>query len=212
MEMNNGNGLQEKAAKVVSVIFYPLLIPLYGLIIIFTAPTVFWYYIPLKAKLLLFVIFLFDNLLVPMLLMPFFRYRNLISSWTLSGKNERTLPLMTVSLWYAITSYILFRLEIPVFFKAYAYSLTMVSIIVLASARWMKMSAYSAASAVVVAMILSLSIRMSVSLPLYLGLSAILSGVIMSSRLRLNAHNPGEVYSGFIAGFATTCIIMLLLQ
>ncbi|HVN59248.1 MAG TPA: hypothetical protein VMT63_13190 [Bacteroidales bacterium] len=199
------------AAKIVSVIFYPLLIPLYGLLVVFFAPTLFWY-IPSKAKLLLFLIFLFDNFLVPMLLMPFFRYRNMVSSWMPGNIAERTIPLMTVSLWYAITSFILFRLQIPVFFKAYSYSLTMVSVALLAMNKWWNISAYGSAAGTVLAMILALSIDMSVSIPIYLAAASIIAAVILSARLKQNTHSPREIYIGFFTGLSITAVVMLLLQ
>ena len=209
METHTRSNLPLLAAKTVSVIFHPLFTPLYGLLMIFTAPTLFWY-IPAKAKFFLFLIFFVDNLFIPVLLMPFFRYRNLISSWRIDNRVERTIPLMTVSLLYAVTSFILSRLQIPVFFKAYAFSLTMLSLaLLMINKRW-KISLYSAGAGVLISVILNLSLRMSVPLPFYLAGSTLIAGIILSSRLRLNTHNPLEVYAGFLSGLIITGGIMLL--
>ncbi len=185
--------------------------PLYGLLIIFTAPTIFWY-IPLRAKEILFVTILVNNVLIPAALMPFFRFRNLISSWYIDKREERTIPLMTITILYAITSFILTKLQIPVFFKAYIYSMTLLSLILLAVNMRMKISAYSTGAGALVSVVLALSLRMSVALPLYLAGSVLISGVIISSRLRLNAHDDREVYYGFLIGLAVPVSIMLLFR
>jgi len=197
--------------RIITVIFHPLFMPFYGLLIVFNAPTLFWY-IPVKAKIYLFLIFFIDNLLIPALLMPFFRYRNIISSWKMETRSDRTVPLMAVSLMYAVTSFILSKLELPVFFKAYSYSVTMLLIAILTINRWWKISIYSAAAGVVTACVVTLSIRMSAPLPFLLAATVLVSGLIISSRLRLNRHDPGEVYAGFLTGLLITAGFMLLLQ
>jgi hypothetical protein len=211
MEINTKSNISTAIARTVSVIFHPLFISLYGMLVVFTAPTLFWY-IPIKAKEILFFIFLVNNVLIPVSLIPFFRYRNLISSWVIENRTERTLPLMTVSLLYAVTSFILSRLQIPLFFKAYAYSLTMLSIVLLILNRWWKISLHSAGAGALISVVLILSVRMSVSLPVYLCGTVLIAGLILSSRLKRNYHNPSEVYAGFLAGFIISAGLMLLFQ
>jgi len=36
--------------------------------------------------------------------------------------------------------------------------------------------------------------------------------LILTARLKLNVHNPKEVYSGFLTGFTVVAAVMLLLQ
>jgi hypothetical protein len=207
----NQSNISGFAARTVSVIFYPLFMPLYGLIVIFTAPTLFWY-IPLRAKEILFFIFLVNNLIIPVALMPFFRYRNLISSWFIEERSERTIPLMTVAFLYAVTSFILSRLEIPIFFKAYGYALTMLTIVLLTINRWWKISLHSAGAGALISLVLLLSFRMSASLPFYTAGSVLIAGAIMTARLKLNTHNPAEVYAGLLTGLIIPSFMMLLFQ
>jgi hypothetical protein len=211
MMQTKGGNIYETAARVISVIFYPLFMPLYGLLVIFAAPTLFWY-IPLRAKEILFFIFIVNNLFIPIVLLPLFRYRNLISSWSIENRSERTIPLMTIALLYAVTSFILSRLEIPMFFKAYGYALTILTIVLLTINRWWKISLHSAAAGALISVVLVLSLRMSASLPFYLAGSVLVAGSVLSSRLRLDKHSPAEVYAGFLAGLLIPATIMLLFQ
>jgi len=203
--------LPGKLAKTVSILFHPLFMPLYGLLIIFFAPTLFWY-LPFRVKEILFFIFLINNVLIPVSLIPFFRYRHIISSMMIENRQERVVPLLTVSFLYLVTSFIMFRLQIPVFLKAYSYSLTILAIaLLLISLKW-KISLHSAGAGAIASLVLVLSLKMSSGLPFLIMLSVLISGIILSSRLKLNTHSPSEVYTGFITGFAILAAGLLLYQ
>src|SRR5450759_3034703 len=81
----------DKVAKIIAIIFNPLLMPVYGMAVIFSAPTLFGY-LPFNIKKLLLLIMLVNNILLPLSLLPFFIHRNIISSWTISERKERNIP------------------------------------------------------------------------------------------------------------------------
>ena len=195
-------------AKLISVIFHPLFIPLYGMLIIFTAPTLFWY-IPFKVKKILFLVVTTNNILIPISLMPFFRYRNIISSWIIETRKERIIPLLSVSFFYAITSIIMFRLQIPVFLKAYIFSISFIALTTTLINFWWKISLHSVGVGVLAGIVIVLSLKMSVSLTWFLLPVLLIGGLVLSSRLKLNSHNGAQVYIGFLTGFAGMCLFML---
>lgn len=210
MGENEGVNFQTKVAKIVSVIFNPLFIPLYGLLIIFFAPTLFWY-IPIKIKKILFLVVVTNNVLVPVTLMPFFRYRHIITSWIIETRKDRVVPLIAVSLFYSITSYILFRLQIPAFIKAYMFSVTLTIIaLTIINFRW-KISIYSAGAGTLAAVVVTLSVKMLVPLTWFLIPVILAGGLILGSRLKLNTHSAPEVYLGFLTGFAGMILFMFLI-
>ncbi len=210
MEENGGINFQVRIAKIVSVIFNPLFIPLYGLLIIFFAPTLFWY-IPVKVKKILFLVVATNNVLVPVTLLPFFRYRNIITSWIIETRKDRTVPLIAVSLFYSITSFILFRLQIPAFIKTYIFSITITVIILTVINFWWKISLYSAGSGTLVAVVITLSVKMLVPLTIFLIPLVLVGGLILGSRLKLNTHSAPEVYLGFLTGFSVMILFMFLI-
>lgn len=211
MQNETTKSLPMKTARAVSFIFNPLFMPIYGLLIIFFAPTLFWY-LPFKVKEILFFIFIINNLLIPVSLIPFFRYRHIISSIVIENRRERLIPLITVSFLYLVTSFIMFRLQIPVFLKAYSYAITLITIALLViNLKW-KISLHSAGAGALTALVLVLSMKLSSGLPLLIILSVLISGIILSSRLRLNTNSPSEVYSGFVTGFVILAACILLFQ
>lgn len=204
-----GNALNA-FARVVAVIFHPLLMPLYGVIIIFSAPTLFGY-LPFNLKKLLFFIILINNVLLPLSLMPFFFHRQIITSWTIPERKERTIPLILTTVLYGTTSYIIFKFQIPLFFKTFIFSTALLSLVVtFINLRW-KISIHAVGSGALIALVLILSFKMLTPLEGYLILAIITGGLTLSSRLQLNLHSPQEVWFGLFTGFAGLSAFMILL-
>lgn len=200
-----------KLAQIISIIFHPLLIPVYGLIIIFSAPTLFGY-LPFTVKKFLLFIVLINNVLFPISLLPFLRYRNIISSWTIFKREERTVPLVISTVLYSTTSFIIFRFPIPVFLKSFIFAVTFVSLIVtIINLRW-KISLHSVAAGSLLALVLLLSFKMYTPLVWYLVSAVLAVGLVLSSRLRLDFHNPRQVWFGFLTGFLGLSLFMLFFQ
>jgi len=211
MELEKKKDFGESAARIISISFHPLLAPVYGLLVIFFAPTLYWY-LPFRVKEILFFIFLINNVLIPLSLMPFLRYRNLISSWTIDERRERLVPLMIITLLYVVTSYIMYKLQIPVFLKVYAYSLALLALVLLIiNLRW-RISIHSAGAGAVTALVFVLSLKMGVPLPLQLVATILVSGFVMSARLLTNLHEPRQVYGGFLTGFIVQGLFLMLFQ
>jgi hypothetical protein len=193
-------------AKTVSVVFHPLFMPVYGIFIIFSAPTLFGY-LPFSVKRLLLLIVMINNVLLPLSLLPYLRYRNHITSWAIDNRSERVLPLFIATILYAATSYIIVRYPVPGFIKSFILGVFIISLLVTVLNLWRKISIHSTAAGAVLALVLVLSLKMNSPLLWPLMIVLISTGLILSSRLKLNAHNPSEVWSGFFLG----CSLMALL-
>jgi len=206
----NTDHILNTLARIISVVFHPMLMPLYGLSIIFSTPTIPGY-LPFTVKKILFFIVLINNLLIPLTLMPYLKYRNLISSYLIEERQERITPLIITSFFYCVTSYIIFRFQIPFFLKSFIFAATFVVIAVTVINFWWKISVHSVAAGALTAIILILSVKMNVHLILHLICVILISGLILSSRLRLNYHNPFQVWIGYLIGLAGLSFSMAIL-
>lgn len=196
-------------AKIISAVLHPLFIPVYGLLIIFSAPTLFGY-LPLEVKKILILVVLINNVLLPVSLLPWFRYRNIISSWTMIERKERVLPLFTTTLFYSITVYILMKFHIPLFIKSFILVATLLSVALTIINFWHKISIHSTGAGALLSLVIVLSIKMQVPLTWFLTASLLSAGLVMTARLWLNSHKPSEVWSGFLLGSAGCGIILML--
>ena len=200
----------DKFAKIITIIFHPLLMPLYGMTIIFAAPTLFGY-LPFNLMKLLFLIILVNNVLLPISLMPFFIQRKIISSYSINDRKERNIPLIITTLLYGTTSYIIFRFPIPVFLKTFIFSTAFLSFVVtLINFKW-KISLHSVGSGALIALVLILSVKMLTPLQWYLTGAFVAAGLTLSSRLKLNIHNPQQVWVGLLTGFFGLTLFMIIL-
>ncbi len=196
-------------ARILSFVFHPLFCPLYGLAIIFTAPT-FLEYLPDTVKKMLFMTVLANNVMIPVVMLPLLRNRNIISSYYIDDRSERIIPLTMISMLYIITSFITFRFHVPMIIKSLIFAVTLLSIIVTFITFWWKISIHSMATGSIIALIIMLSIKMHVPLTWYLVTAVLIGGCILSARLLLGSHNPAQVWAGFATGFLGLTAVMLI--
>lgn len=210
--MNNEDNitLTDRLASILSFIFHPLFMPLYGLVILMSAPT-FLKYLPPAAKRVLFLVVLVNNVLIPLLLLPFLKMRNFISSYHLDDRRERIIPMLTASMLYFTTSFIVLRYQIPFFLKSFIFATAMLSIVVSMINFWWKISIHAAGAGALTATVSSLWVKMYTPLPWYLLAVLVASGFILSARLKLNSHNPSQVWAGYLTGLLIIILFILLI-
>ena len=196
-------------AKTISAVLHPLLVPFYGLLIIFSAPTLFGY-LPVNVKKILLIIILINNVLLPFSFIPYFKLRNIISSWTIEKRRERIIPLITTSFFYSITVYITLRYHIPSFIKSFILTLAFLAIAVTILNFWWKISIHSVGAGFLMALVITISIKMHTSLTWFMIIVILSAGLVLTSRLWLNSHSPKEVWSGFLLGFICSGLFLLL--
>ncbi len=197
-------------AKIISILFHPLLITIYGILFIFSTP-VFFGYIPFAVKKILLIIILINNIILPLSLIPYFKFRNIISSWFIEKRQERVLPLITTSFFYSVTVYITFRFQIPQLIKAYIMTVAFLAIAVTVINFWWKISIHSTGTGALTALVVILSIQIQIPLIWFLIAAIFINGVVMSARLWLHSHTPGEVWTGFLVGFVSSGLLLYFL-
>ena len=211
MTKNLSNTLEFYAAHSITIIFHPLFMPAYGLLIMFETPTLFLY-LPLQVKKILMLIIFVNNVLLPVAILPFLRYRNIINSWMMETTKERIVPLLLTSILYTITSFLIMRLSVPTLIKSYFYSITLLVIVILIITIWYKISIHAACAGALTGLVIALWIVMEENLVWFLIPVILISGLILTARLYLKAHTTDQVYSGYLTGFVIVTLVMLCLK
>jgi len=199
--------IDDRLAKIVSAIFHPLLMPLYGLLIIFTAPALYGY-LPVQMKKIVFFIILIEDVLLPVMLISYFRFRNIITTWTMESRKERILPLITTSFFYIFSVYPTLRFHIPFFIKLFIICSAFLAVAVTIVNFWYKISIHATGAGALTALVMILSLRMHAPLTGLMIIVILISGLVMSSRLWLGSHTAGEVWSGFLLGTFGSCLCL----
>ncbi len=201
------------SSQILSVIFFPGFLPVYGLLIIFNAPTLFAYELAVRYGSLKGVILLlaFVNMtVVPVALMPLLKYRNIISSYSMNTRSDRIVPMAIGSLMYLVTTVIFYSFQVPGIIKSFILATAILSVLILViTFRW-KISIHSAGLGSLLATVMALSVRMYANLAAIWIPLILISGLVMASRLYLNSHNQSQIYAGFALGFLTIWLVMVV--
>jgi len=202
-------------ARIVSVIFHPLLLAtyLFGLFA-FTLPSAF---IPLKEEgHFKFVILIFCvTFLLPALNIGLFKATGAIKSFTMMDRRDRVVPFFFLTVLYCAITYLFYsRTRISIHDNLLKF-LIIIDVLVIVGTLvtiFYKVSIHSMGVWGIVGILLPLNKVVEDGALFYpmLG-SIVVAGLVMSSRLQLNAHTPREVMIGSILGLATSfgCIVLL---
>ena len=196
-------------AKIVSVILHPLLMPALGLLIIFNSGT-YLSYLPYESKKIIFMVVTLCTIIIPLSILPFFLYHKLIISIQMNSRKERFIPLITGFLFYAFCYFLVRRFPIPASYHAFFLGTTIAVLCSLIISVIWKISAHMVGIGGLTGLIVFLILSLRIDLQFLLILAVISSGLIGFARLQLKVHEPAQVYSGFVAGFFSVGLTMLL--
>ena len=189
-------------AEAVSVVFHPIMMPsLLFALIFFLSPRVS---APLAADLRwsMLGLLVLTTLIIPCASMLLLYYFGGIPDLKMPGREERRMPFLFISIFYAVTTYLFISkyphfAHINIMLAGITFIIFLVSII---SLYW-KISAHSAAVGGVLGFMASFALVYHDSMLLY-GLAGmvVVAGAVMSARLYLHEHQPTEVWTGSMLG------------
>ena len=192
-------------AKIISIIFNPLLMPTYGLLILLNSETYFSM-LPFHAKKVIFIIVFITTCLLPLAFLPLFMYQNLLKDFEMPTIKERIIPFSTMTILYFMGYLILNQMDVPstIANVLLAGAITIL-IMLLITLRW-KISAHMAGIGALTGAIIIFSYYLKTNLIIFLLGSIFIAGLLGTSRLILNHHTPTQIYSGF--GLGLTVLVL----
>ncbi len=192
--------MEKRFAQIISILFHPLFLTFYGLLIFFHSG-LYISYLPQSMKKWIYIIVAVNTAIVPLSLTPIYLYRKIIASVQMENSQERIIPLIINAFLFYLTYYLLSRYNTPDILRIYILAgAVCIFMAILISWRW-KVSLHMLGIGALTGAVLFVSIRYRVNLNLYLILLILISGIIGFSRLFLNAHNPFQIYLGYLVGF-----------
>lgn len=191
------------AANVISVIFHPLLLTTYMVLLLGTFFPALLMIAPQYLRVMIAFIFGFTFVL-PVVNLIMFRVFGTISSYTLENRAERIVPFIAIALIYLVTAFLFFfKLR---FSSNFNYLLLIIALLVVATVVlnfFLKVSVHALAAWGGIGILLPLNKAVEQPDLLWPTAGAILAaGFVMAARLYLNAHTPREILVGSITGFS----------
>lgn len=197
-------------AHIVSAILHPMLMPTYGLLIIFQINSSM-FLLPLEAKRIILLIVGINTLVLPLLMIPIFQRLSIIKSIQMHEHKERIIPLAFTIIPYIFSFYFLKRLpiasEISLFMLGAAITLAIIFIISI----WWKISIHMVGIGGIAGLLFGLSQKAYFNIMWFLLAIIIIAGIVAWARLAVKAHEPAQVYAGFSLGWTCVALCIILL-
>ncbi|MFP4621001.1 MAG: hypothetical protein ACLFM7_06785 [Bacteroidales bacterium] len=192
-------------AKIISIVFNPLLMPTYGILILLNSDTYFSM-LPFQAKKVIFVIVFITTCLLPLAFLPLFLYQNFLKTFEMRFRKERIIPLATIGILYLMGYLIMQQMDFPsTIANVMLAGAILILIVLFITFRW-KISAHMAGIGALTGAILIFSYNLETNLLVFLLASILSAGLLGTSRLILKHHTPYQIYAGF--GLGLTVLVL----
>ena len=202
--------MEKNLAKVFSVLFHPLLMTSLGLFILFNSGTSLAVVQPEVKRISMIVVFLF-TCIFPLGMIIMLYLSKMIQDLELSAKHERVLPIALTIILLLFTFFVIRGIpQLEKGHTAFLLSPAMGMLLILIVNRYMKPSVHMLGLGGVLGMMLIIMVFFRAQLQLLFVLVILAAGLTGSARLILKLHTPKELLVGFLMGFLTTGVIMII--
>lgn len=198
--------MKEKTAKILSIIFHPVLVPTLGFILLLNSGFYFSY-ISWEAKRFILLVLVFTTGILPLLTVAILALNPKFDLSMESAKN-RIVLLMFSSVFYYLGYMIMDKMKAFPEFKVFLIaSIFVIVILLLISIKW-NISSHMAALGSITGTLFALSFRAGINPAWAIILVVMISGAVGTARLILNKHTLRQVIAGYGLGFTVLYLVM----
>ncbi len=199
----------KRIASIISTLLHPMLMPTLGLLVIFSTESHITF-LPYEYRRLVTIIVLISTCILPLSVIPLFIQTKIIKSIHMDSSRERIVPLLVTGIFFLIGYYFLKKFQLPAFIPLFFLGTLVALIISLSISFFWKISIHMVGIGGIIGALIALTIKYGVNTNMWLLISLGIAGILGSSRLALNAHNPKQIYTGLVIGaFSILSILML---
>ncbi len=166
--------MEDRFARLLTIIFHPLFIPFYMLMILLNVNILFAIMIPVKAKLILSGLVFLTTVLFPLLIVFLLFKLKMIKSFYLESREERIYPLLTLAIFYYFTYYILKSFPISFIFSYYMLGSTFLTILALIISFYRKISLHMIGIGGMLGLLMGLSLNLGLDMTWFIVTAIIL--------------------------------------
>jgi membrane-associated phospholipid phosphatase len=196
-------------AKVVSMIFTPLYLPLVGLIILFLFS--YMNLLPLEYRLMVLTLVYFFTILLPMFLIYLYRRMQGWNRLEISHKHRRLVPYIISIVCYFTCLYVLESLHIYHFVSSIVIGALVVQVTCAIINIWWKISTHTAAIGGVAGALFVFADIFGFNPTWWFCLVFIVAGILGSARMILRQHSLSQVIGGFGVGLVCASLGIIFL-
>jgi hypothetical protein len=200
--------MENRIAKILSALFHPLVMPLLSVYCLFSSSSYFLFRVHEKAIYVVYaIVFLFTFLLPAVTSLLLFRL-GVMDNLESPARENRKIPYLLTAVYYTGAYYLLSKINLPAIIYLSVLGACFIIILTSIINIFWKISAHMIGIGGLVGALLGLSFRYMLDAGPYLVLAILAAGLLGFSRLKLNAHTPAQVYTGFSLGCAVQFLIL----
>lgn len=199
-------------AQVLSYVFHPLFVPLYGAWLLYRTHPFAFVGLDRSTKAQLFASLAADMLVLPLITVLLLKKLGFISSIYLRESKDRIIPYVACMLFYFWAFYS-FKLQplIPLFFTRFFLGCFLAVALAFLGNIFMKVSMHALGMGGLIGLLLLMLRDPGLPMALPLCAALLVCGLVLSSRLVLNAHQSQELYLGFLLGLVAQLLALWFL-
>lgn len=202
--------MEIRIAKVISYVFHPVFMPVYGLLLLFSLKSYFSFELMLKARLILISFITITSIIFPLTIIALLKRQGFITNYLMQSREERRLPYLITAIFYFLTYQMLKQMQLPEIYSFYFMGATFLLALVVIINFWWKISTHMVGMGGICGMLLGLAFSLSMDMMLLISMVIILSGVVGYARLKSQAHKSAEIYVGFLVGLVVMTGLYLM--
>ncbi len=193
-------------AQFLSVLFFPLFMPLYGAVLLFSL-TLFSFYPQNYIWIAYISIFVFGTVIPLTCILVLYKLK-IVSSVELEKRKDRFFPYFCTSVSYFVCAWVLFHYsKMPTFVSELIISAGVALLVNAVVNIWWKISAHMTGIGAFLGGMLFVSYQFHFNPYNWILATIFACGLVAAARLYLNAHTPGQVIAGLLNGMLCTLII-----
>ena len=197
-----------RTAKVISILLHPVLMPTYALMLIFRLSNYLDYTTPPSVKMALYLIVVFNTLIMPVVISWLLLRRGLIKSFNMDQREERIVPFIANTILMMVAYYMISQISIPKIFSMLLLgAAASVVLAVIINLKW-KVSIHMIGIGGIVGMFFGMSTFLLIDLRIPILVSLLVAGLIGTARMAMGSHKPAQLYVGFLVGFCCEYFVL----
>lgn len=196
-------------ARIISLVFTPFYLPIVGLVALFLFS--YMNLMPWGYKFQVLTIVYLLTVVLPTVLIRFYRHYHGWSLFELGSKERRMVPYVISILCYFTCIYLMDYLHIPHFMSSIVTAALFVQIACALINVWWKISTHTAAIGGVAGALFVFAEFFGFNPVWWLCLVFILAGILGTSRMILRQHSLAQVIAGFFVGIVCSVVGIIFL-
>jgi hypothetical protein len=202
--------MNARLAQILSILFHPVLMPTYAMLLIFRQSSYFSHTIPVEIKYRLFEIILLNTLLLPVLISYIMVRRGWIKSLEMQQREERLFPYIVNLLLMLLSAYWIYTMRLPRIFLILTVGASAAVLCAVIINTKTKISIHMIGIGALVGTLFGLSSFLLIDLRMFILVFILIAGLVGVARITLGAHKPSQIYSGFVLGFLCEYLLLRL--